>query len=134
MSKTGRYLATLTSADDDWNPLRIIHVYDMELEEEIQVFDAHHGEVIAMAFDPSETLLASASGDPDAEVRDNTVRLWDLETGEEITVVEHQRNDFMRDVAFTSNGKYLMTLRGGCACEGWGFNSAIRIWGVPQRD
>jgi WD40 repeat protein len=84
-----------------------------------------------LAFNPSGTLLASATGDGDADVRDNSVRLWNMKSGKELVTLETQHNDFMRDVVFSNDGKYLITVRGGCDCEGWGFNSAIRIWGIP---
>lgn len=131
ISSDGRLLAIAT--DSDWrNYETIIYVYDLEAQEEVFASEAQNGYITALAFNPDGTLLVSASADPDPDVRDNSIRLWDLETGEELMTIERQYYDYMRDVAFTSDGRHIITLRGGCHCEGWGFNSAVRIWGIPE--
>ena len=131
MSDDGKLLATVTSSKDKGNPLRIIHLYDLQKQIEIHTLVLPHGNINALAFNPSGTLLASASQDSDIDTRDNSVRIWSVETGQELITLETQPNDFMRDVEFSSDGRFLITLRGGCHCEGWGFDSLIRIWGIP---
>ncbi len=131
LSHDGRLLATTSYADNNLGGRHIIHVFELQSHKELFTFDAHHGDVNGLAFNPSGTLLASATGDGDANVRDNSVRIWNMKSGKELLTLETQHNDFMRDVVFSNDGKYLITVRGGCDCEGWGFNSAIRIWGIP---
>lgn len=131
LSGDGRLLATAWYGNNNSGARHVIHVFEIQSQKELFTFDAHHGDVNALAFNPSGTLLASASGDGDATVRDNTVRLWSMVNGNELITLETQQNDFMRDVVFSNDGKYIITVRGGCVCEGWGYNSAIRIWGIP---
>lgn len=135
LSDNGRLLATASDADNNRGGRHIIHVFEIQSGKQLFTLDAHHGDINALAFNPSGTLLASASGDGDADVRDNSVRLWNLESGDELMTLETQYYDYMRDVVFSNDGKYIITLRGGCDyCEGWGFNSAVRIWGIPQNN
>lgn len=50
---------------------------------------------------------------------DGTIRLWQVETGEQITVLSHVS---LANGITSSDGRYIAT---------WGGDSTIRIWGVP---
>lgn len=70
-----------------------------------QVIAGHSETIAGVAFSPDGALLASASGDPTIGA-DNTVRLWDASTGEELAVLEGHSGP-VTDVAFSPNGQTL---------------------------
>jgi WD40 repeat protein len=82
--------------------------------------DFYYPEIIDMglriAFSPDGHLLATGN-------RDHTVRLWDVDTGAQLKVLEGQM-DAVSSVAFSPNGTLL-------ASGGW--DGTIRLWGIPER-
>lgn len=82
-----------------------IRLWDMETGELINTLDDHPGFVFKIDFSPDGRYLVSSSGDgtlgETAEDNlDRTVRVWDVETGENITVIDPQ-SGFVRDIAFS---------------------------------
>jgi|FLYN01.1.fsa_nt_gi WD40 repeat protein/serine/threonine protein kinase len=82
-----------------------------------------HTETIAsVAFSPDGTLLASGSGDPSIG-EDNTVRLWDAATGEELAVLEGHAGP-VTSVAFSPDGRYLASSSA---------DASVILWDVETR-
>jgi len=91
---------TLVSGDCDG----IIHLWNIEKEEEIAVLRGHTASVSSLAFSPDGKTIASAS-------RDGTVRLWDVEEGREITVLDGHTY-LVPSVAFSPDGKTIAWAKG----------------------
>lgn len=92
----------------------------------MHTLEGHIGTVIAAAFSPDDKLLASGSAD-------QTVRLWDTETGALLQVLRIKYA--VASVAFSPGGELL-----ACAC-GYGYSSScddFYLWetatGIPVRE
>ena len=95
---------------------------DMFYREYLAMFlHGHTSEVHQVAFSPDGKLLASASGE---NGKDNSVRLWDTESGQPIgeTLSGHQRD--VRCVTFSPDGKLLAS---------GDDNGVVILWDVPTR-
>jgi WD40 repeat protein len=90
----GRYL--LAAACND----KTVRVWDPSTNEEVYTITGHRGYVLALAFSPDGTLLASAGGD-------NTVKVWHLEQRKELASLAHA--DKVLSVAFSPDGQRIAT-------------------------
>ncbi|MBZ0278851.1 MAG: protein kinase, partial [Anaerolineae bacterium] len=90
---------------------------------EKQVVEGHTEAISAVTFSPDGKLMASAAGDPTGRGTDNTVRLWDAETGAQLTVLEGYTAP-VTSVAFSPDGKLLASAAG---------DRTITIWDVATR-
>ncbi len=133
MSSDERVVATTFFPDDKPNGSGI-RVFDATTQELLYEFTDHDGEVLSLSFNVNSTILASASGSGSYSGGENSVRLWDMTTGESLGVLDIFDQGYMREVIFTSGGKTLIIIMGGCPCEGYGFDSYVKLWGIPLDD
>jgi WD40 repeat protein len=93
VSPDGRWLATggghtLSEADST------IILWDLKTGKVMRTLEGHTGAIISLAFSPDSALLVSVSHDLITEygvVRDASVRVWKINTGEAIQVVQAKR-------------------------------------------
>jgi len=79
----------------------------------VRVMEGHTGGVTNVVFSPDGKKLASSG--------DNTVRLWDVETGQAIGLALEGHTELVRNVVFSQNGKKLAS--GSC-------DKTVRLWDV----
>jgi WD40 repeat protein len=84
-----------------------IQLWDIAKWKEHSILRGHTGSVGELKFSPSGRYLASAAGAPGRARHDATVRLWDMEKGEESD--RHHALYCTRTVAFSPNGSLLAT-------------------------
>lgn len=101
-----------------------VWLYDFNaLEAEPSLLEGHRSRVWGVAFSPDGTRIASASGEyPEANyttgLADNTVRVWDVDTGEQLVVLEGH-TDTVLGVAYSPDGMHIAS----------GSNDGtIRVW------
>ena len=92
-----------------WTQNQVINLWDLEGGESIAPLSGHASKVFAVAFSPDGSTLASAS-------LDGAVKLWDVETREDRTTLEHP---LAASVAFSPGGA---TLASGSV------DGTIRLW------
>jgi WD40 repeat protein len=102
----------------------IIRVWDLRIGELKTTLAGHHSPINDLAFSPDGSLLASASGIPivfEPSKDDTTVRLWDLASATQATVLQHSLT--IRSIAFSRDG----TLLASAGNEG-----VVTLWGVQS--
>src|SRR5690606_6654388 len=88
---------------------RTLRLWDAASGEQVLQIDSP-GAILNVAYSPDGVYAASSSGDSDisaqaqSPVRDRTVRVWDLATGEEVQRFE-PNSGFVRSVTFSPNGR-----------------------------
>lgn len=92
---------------------RTLRLWDVESGEELLTIETP-GAILRVAFGPDGSRAVSSSADKTAasghpiEERDRTVRVWDLETGEEIQQFQ-PISGFVRAVAFAPDGEHVLS-------------------------
>jgi len=81
--------------------VRRIKVRNTVTGEEIRVLEGHKKDVTTLAFHPDKRFLASGSVD-------NTIRIWDLQKGDIVTLLEQK--DDIASVDFSDNGQWFAAL------------------------
>jgi WD40 repeat protein len=104
-SPDGKQLAVANSTNDGQ-----VTILDTATDHTVAVLTAHTRQVQDLAYSPDSALLATAS-------IDQTVRIWDAHTGQQLRVLDHP--DAVNNVAFSPDGQSLATLD---------FDGTIRIW------
>src|SRR5262249_15624635 len=95
-------------------------LWDASTGQRIAELTGHTAAVTAIAFNPSSSLLATAS-------KDHTVRLWDAGTGEPIgTLTGH--TDRVNAVAFSPDGRVLVSAAGGGDETSDVEDDTVRLW------
>jgi WD40 repeat protein len=117
-SPDGKY-ALSASAD------RTLRLWDVETGREVRVFEGHTGWVRAAAFSPDGRFLVSGSADyrPEKNDRDHSLRLWDVNTGQELFRFEGETQS-INGAVFTPDGRFVLTA-GEWRC--------VLLWDVEQR-
>jgi WD40 repeat protein/serine/threonine protein kinase len=94
---------------------------------------AHGDSVLSVAFSPDGKYIASGGGNLSNNAADNTVRLWDVETGEvEQTHSGHER--YISDVAFSPDGHTIASASADQTIHLWNFDTGnVQILNVPHR-
>jgi WD40 repeat protein/serine/threonine protein kinase len=105
----GRLIAWATGDLSDMNLPGDVRVHDVATGREIRTLRGHTGPVMAIAFTPDGTRLASAS-------RDFTIKLWDVATGSEVLALRGHTGtvtslSFSRDGSRLASGSNDFTAR-----------------------
>jgi hypothetical protein len=103
----------LTSSKD-----RFVRLWDLADDggdaREVRRFEGHTGHVLAVAFSPDRRLAVSGA-------RDDTLRLWEVASGAELSKGEGHLND-VSCVAFTPDGRHIVS---------GSRDRTLRVWAVP---
>jgi WD40 repeat protein/serine/threonine protein kinase len=117
----GQRLVT-TSADGSvrqWNPATG--------REAAPAYKRHTGEVITAAYSPDGTWIASGG-------YDRTIRVWRAADAAEAAVL-HGHTGFVREVAFTANGRRVISMGAYMGALGLGYagtgDGTVRLWEAP---
>jgi hypothetical protein len=95
-----------------------VTVWDVEKDREAADLPGHQGGVVALAFAPAGSTLATVS------LEKGTIRLWDLPARKAQTIVE-ERKGRVSDVAFSGDGRTLAL--------GDYLARAVRLWDVASQ-
>ena len=96
-SHNGKYIVTTE------NGIKEIYVWDSETKERILELKGHESYVSFVAFSNDDKYLVSTS-------MDNTIRVWDVATGECVNKIELNNGSYESYVAFAPNGREIMYL------------------------
>jgi WD40 repeat protein/serine/threonine protein kinase len=89
-----------------------LRIWDLATKKELLRVAAHNGPAMAVAFHPDGKRIATAG-------RDRTAKIWDVETGNKLLVLEGHGDPNVDDVAFSPDGTLVAT-----AC----WDSMVRLW------
>ncbi len=98
----------------------LVRLWDLNSRTEIRRFVGHAEGVWQAKFSPDGRYVLTAS-------QDLTARLWETESGREIRRFRHHDNDAFAAVAFSGDGRYLVT--GGYNIDGRK-PTKVRLWDV----
>ena len=104
-SPDGRYAAAGVWVEN------IVTLWDIATGRLVREFVGHNNWVNSVAFSPDGHYIISGSSD-------HTLRLWRVETGECLQLMQHDGNHSVRSVAFSPNGRYAVS----------GGDETLRLW------
>ena len=110
----------------------VIILWDVETGREIRRLRGHTARIHSIAFSPDARFIASAAGAGIGtggwhEADENTVRIWDVATGEELARAEP--GIAVQSIAFTPDGRYVVT---GGGRSGDTDSADLRLWTLPE--
>ena len=119
LSPDGSLLAYGSYADN------FVHLVDFSTDspKEIRTLEGHTAAVSGLAFSPDGSLVASTGTVNLPPEIDGTVRLWDVETGEQLAVFQ---TEGVRQLAFSPDGAALAGAAGGDPVK-------VILWDVAAR-
>jgi WD40 repeat protein len=110
------------SVDGAWD----VRLWDVASGQEVQRFHGHTSEVISVAFSADGRFVLTGSGthppNGDSPDRDHTVRLWDVDTGNEIKKFEGHSSAVVA-VAFSLDGRLVLSASR---------DKTVRVWDVSN--
>jgi WD40 repeat protein/predicted Ser/Thr protein kinase len=109
-SADGRYVAAAAVP-----PTIAIRVWEVQTGQELPVMLGHEGHVTGLNFSPDGRRLLSSA------ITDNSVRLWDIESGNTLAVFKHDSNVY--DVQFSPRGNLALS----CSDD-----RTVRVWQLPR--
>lgn len=123
----GTILATGMSGKPDCD----IALWSVEANTIQQCLDAREGVVASLAFNPANTLLASASNFRQDYNAHTVIQLWDFQSRDKVSVLDNQF-EWVWQLAFSPNGQFLVSAHGGHPDEGWNRDGVVHVWGIPE--
>jgi len=92
-----------------------IKLWDAETGNELRILRGHENTVFALAFNPFNGCLASASGD-------STIRIWNTDTGAELQCLSRHKS-FVVSLAFSKDGMRLVS---------GSYDNTVRVWELAE--
>ncbi|NER20383.1 MAG: hypothetical protein F6J96_06610 [Symploca sp. SIO1C2] len=117
--RAGKILQKHKATDPELMSALISNVYHSKERNRLQ----NTGSVISVSFSPDGKTLASGSSD-------KTIKLWDVETGEEITTLSGH-DDSVRSISFSPNGKTLASGSSDYTIKLWDVETGEEITSLP---
>ena len=108
---------------------RSVRLWDAESGEALQVIETP-GAILRVVFSPDNLLAASSSADVTAgaghppEERDRTIRVWNLESGEEVQRFE-PNSGFVRAIDYSPDGRYILSGTWNSVDDG-----TLQLWNI----
>lgn len=110
---------------------RQVRIWDVSSGKKIHELPGHEDHVTAVTFSPDGKVLASGGGGTDDVFmpRDNqTIRLWDANTGEEIGAFGTREQGPVRELRFSPDAIYLLSGGG----NPWATAAAVNVWAIAE--
>ena len=99
-----------------------IIMWDVKKNTKLHTLTGHNGNVLAIAFNPNSTILASGA-------KDKTIKFWNVGTGEEIRTFTVDE-DYVYSVAFNSDGTMLASGSKSESESESKIERVIRLWDI----
>jgi WD40 repeat protein/serine/threonine protein kinase len=110
-----------------------VHVWDLLAGCSVRVLSGHTGHIRAVAFTHDGRFALSAAGTNPfrkGAVPDNTVRIWDLNSGRCVRILRGHATG-VQDIAVTPDGEYLLSVSGAYERSG-AIDNTLRIWHIAR--